>query len=961
MLTTSTSVSTLASDTIQFTEEEKEFIKEHPVIHLGVDPEFTPYEFIDNDGGYKGIAADYVKLLSEKTGMKFEVEQNLTWPEAYEMGVEKKLDVLPCVSKTTQRQEYFLFSDPYFSFQRVIVVKEDNNSIKNMDDLKYTTVAVQENSSHHSYLKNIPEINLSLYPTVEKALIAVSKGYETAFVGNLATSAYLIRSYGLTGLKFVSMEEADQQYLFFAVRDDWPLLVSIINKGLSSITEEEKMTIREQWIGVDTRVDYSKIIRYIIIAGVFVVAILCVSVFWILRLKQEIAKRKLIEAELRTAKSEAEVANRVKSTFLARMSHEIRTPLNAIIGMSYLIKKNEITLTQRMYVDKINQAAHNMLGIINDILDFSKIEAGRIEIEAVPFNLDKVIHQVITIASFRLEEQEITFSFAKELNIPTCFIGDPKRIEQILLNLMSNALKFTTQGEVSLGIRLLSREGERYVLEFMVKDTGIGMTQAQVSQLFTPFTQADSSINRRFGGTGLGLSIVKSLVEMMEGEVRVESEEGKGSSFYIMLPLTIDKAGEYEEKNKAASIYVNQIKILVLVKNEGLTNIIETYLTSFGFKADYTKDSEEAEQLLKKAEDTGNDPYDLFLIDFDLMEEEGFEYILHITQNSKPVKLKVIMLLPMMRVDLFERLGEYGINLGIAKPIIPSILFDGIQELFKRENLEGSLPEKVHSNQKEKKTSRAYQVLVVEDNKTNQLIAKTILEQTGMKVTLTDNGEEGVRYFSQHRDATDLILMDLHMPVMNGYEATEKIRALDPEIPIVAMTADAITGVEEKCRQVGISHYISKPFEPERFISTIVEILEQRVTLHEEEMNGTSQTLDASGHTSSLIIQEDALKLLGNNVPVYHMVLKEYRTENAGICEELEEEIQSKNYSHAARIVHKVKGSSGNIGAKELHRLSIPFQKALEQSNEEEIQTLYPGFIRLIKQCLDEITEIIEE
>jgi ABC-type amino acid transport substrate-binding protein len=231
------------------------------------------------------------------------------------MGVEKKVDVLPCISKTTERQQYFLFTDPYFSFQRVIIVQEDNKTIKGLDDLKYTIAAVQENSSHHSYLKKIPEINLSLYSRVEDALVAVSKGYETAFVGNLATSAYLIKSYGLTGLKYVSADTEEQQYLHFAVRDDWPIMVSIINKGLSSITEEEKMSIRYKWIGLENHIDYSGIIRIVAIVGSIVVITFAVSVYWILRLKKEINKRILVEEELRASKTEAESANRIKSTF----------------------------------------------------------------------------------------------------------------------------------------------------------------------------------------------------------------------------------------------------------------------------------------------------------------------------------------------------------------------------------------------------------------------------------------------------------------------------------------------------------------------------------------------------------------------------------------------------------------------------------------------------------------------
>ena len=951
---------------IKFTAEEQAFIKEHPTLRLGVDPEFIPYEFIDSDGQYKGIANDYIQLLSQRIGIKMIIEPDKTWSEAYEMGVEKKVDVLPCVSKTTERQQYFLFSDPYFAFQRVTVVQENNTTIKSLEDLKYTTVAVQRNSSHHSYLKNIPEINLSLYDSVEKALVAVSKGYETSFVGNLATSAYLIKSSGLTGLKYVSLDTEDQQSLYFAVRNDWPLLVSIINKGLASITEEEKMVIRDKWIGLENHIDYSNIIKTAAIAGSIIIIIFVVSIYWIIRLNKEIAKRILIEDELKRAKIEAEIANRVKSTFLARMSHEIRTPLNAITGMAYLIKKSDITLSQKMYVDKITQAAHNMLSIINDILDFSKIEAGKVEIENISFNLDKVIQQVISIISFRIEEQGIGFALTKEPQIPVHFIGDPKRLEQILLNLLSNAVKFTKDGEVSLGIRLIAQEGERYHLEFAVKDTGIGMSEDQIAQLFMPFSQADSSITRRFGGTGLGLSIVKSLVEMMNGEIHIYSTESKGSTFVIKLPLMIDAFQDFEEKKKVASFYVQNVRTLALVKNDNLINLMQTYLVNLGIHAEFTQSPPNVQQMLQSVPTTGKSPFNLLIVDYDILAEKSFDFTKNILDDPKIIsKPKIIMLIPLMREDLFEKIESSDLNLGITKPIIPSVLFDGIQEIFKKNDLKSSLSIPVSIKIEEKRATKNYNVLVVEDNKTNQFIAKSILEPVGVNVILTDNGEEGVTYYTNHDSDIDLILMDLHMPVLNGYDATLRIRMNDENVPIVAMTADAITGIEEQCKRVGINYYISKPFEPDKFIDTILEILDQHentaVDSEKDAQVEITKEVENVQQALPLINQDDALKLLGHNVQLYHMVLKEYSLENVSTCEDLDLEIQKNNYLQAAQIVHKAKGSSGNVGAKELYKIAVVLQKALENNQQDEISKFYPKFNNLLKQSLTEIEEILKE
>lgn len=953
-----------SSSTIEFTDEEQEFIKQHPIINLGVDPEFMPYEFIDTDGQYKGIAADYVQLLSDKIGIKMMVQSGKTWAESYEMAVEKNIDVLPCVAKTTERQQYFLFSDPYFTVQRVIVVQDSNNAIKNMEDLNYTTVAVQKNSSHHSYLKGIPEINLSLYKTPLEALTAVSKGNETSFVGYLATSAYLIKSNGLVNLKYVTIgNQEEQQQLYFAVRNDWPLLTSIINKGLSSITEEEKMAINHKWIGVTNEVDYSLIVKIVLAISGIIILIIIISSFWIVRLKKEISKRIVIENELNQAKLEAENANVIKSTFLARMSHEIRTPLNAIMGMSYLMKKNGIPFSQIVYVDKINEAAHTMLEVINDILDFSKIESGKIEIELKSFNLDKVIQRVISIISFKIEEQNIGFDFVKAPEIPSYFIGDSKRIEQVLINLLTNAVKFTNEGEVSLNIKVKDIRNNIYILEFAIKDSGIGMSKEQMNQLFKPFIQADSSINRRFGGTGLGLSIVKSFTELMNGSINIDSEEGRGSTFTVLLPLEFDKNKDYEKNKNEAFSYLQKIHALVLVKNITLKTLLDTYLQNFGIQATFVNEASDVHRLLEIEPNSQEEAYNLFLIDYDIMADKSFKFTKSIMEDSRiSNKPKIIMLIPMNRVDLYEEIELNGLNLGIVKPIIPSVLYDGILEIFNRIDLINCGNQTLISKE-ERRAKQNYKVLVVDDNKTNQFIAKSILEQAGISVELASDGKEGVACYMKESLDINLILMDLHMPVLNGYEASKQIREHNQQIPIVAMTADAITGVEEQCRKAGIYQYISKPFEPDIFIQTILKILDNESNAKSLDNTTIEPKLigNNNDNEASYINKEEALKLLGNNLQLYQMVLNEFFKETETIFLELEEEMKNNNLAEAALIVHKVKGSSGNIGARKLYETAIVLQKALEKNQREDIERLYPEFERLLKVSRNEIQQIMEE
>jgi len=934
-------ISSATDNRIIFTDAEIEFIKTHPVITIGVDPGFVPFEFIDGNGNYVGITADYLKLISEKVGIEMRVAKNLGWSEVYDLAVEGKIDMLPAVSRTAEREAHFLFTDPYYFFQRVIVVKDTEKSISGLEDLEGLTVAVQRNSSHHSDLLEYPNINLSLYQSTEGALAAVARGDERAYVGNMATSNYMIRSSGITGLKFVNFKTDERMSLHMAVRKDWPELVSIMNKALATIDDDQKIAANSKWIGLDTSPDYWPIIRGILMAGSVVILIFMISGYWIVKLRREIEKRKIVELDLMQAKNEAEVANQIKSSFLARMSHEIRTPLNAITGMAYLMKKTEITMTQHMYIEKITQASSNMLSIINDILDFSKIEAGKIDIEHVPFSLDHVFQEVINIVSHKVEEQGIGISFKKDPSIPEYFIGDPVRTKQILINVVNNAVKFTSEGEVHMDARLVAEEGHIRHVSFTVKDTGIGMTSEQMEYLFEPFSQADSTINRRFGGTGLGLSIVKSLVDLLSGEVQVFSKPGLGSTFIITLPLEVDFQKESDYKKKKASVSFKGIRAVVLEKTGSNMNLIDSYLSAFGMDCELTTSPEHVVKLIESSTELFVKPVDLLIFDYDTPLEGGLDFARKLHQNKAIAKMpKIIMTIPLMREDLFDALDEYGIDGGVGKPIIPSVLYNVILELFKIRA--------VHSEHNLNQTNdptggqdmQKYSLLVVEDNKTNQFIAKSILESEGFKVSFADNGEIGVNKYRESSDTVDLILMDLHMPVMNGYDAAQKIREMDGAIPIVAMTADAITGVVEQCKAHGINHYISKPFDPEELIKLIKDILKETPDKAKEE---------------PILVRSEGLRYLGKNEALYEMVLKEYSIENKDVIEALNTALNEGDYEEAKQIVHKVKGSSGTIGAKRVYQLSMKLQEAIEERDLEEVERMHAEFNVLMTKLLDEI------
>ncbi len=944
------------SKSINLTEAEKAFIRTHPVIHLGIDPNFVPYEFIDTDGDYKGIAADYIQLISERTGLKMVVEPNLTWPDAYEQAKQGQLDVLPCVSKTEEREKTFLFSNSYYTFQRGIFIKKNNNDIHRVEELRNKMVAVQTNSSHHSYLKSFPNLQLRLYPSVEGALYAVANGAEAAFIGNLATTKYLMKKNGISNLKYIEMESDTANELHFAVRKDWPELVGIINKGLATITQEEKINIDNKWVGPDNSLVYKQILKIVGMIGAVILFALMVSSYWIIKLKKEIILRKKIEKELKCLKEEAETANVFKSIFLARMSHEIRTPLNAITGMVYLLTKTAISQTQKLYIEKISHAAKNMLGIINDILDFSKIEAGKIELEKIAFNLDIVLEQFVNIISHRIEEQGIDFKIDKSSDVPNYLVGDPLRLQQILINIVSNAVKFTKEGSVFVFISLASMVEDTCQIEFKVQDTGIGMTKQQLSQIFKPFDQGDASISRKFGGTGLGLTIAKNLIELMGGDIQVDSTENVGTTFVFRLNLAIDYVHENQE-NKFKAVNFKNLRVLVIEKSSFYINLLNEYLRLFEIVPEFAASGEQGLEVLKKAGQQEERPFDLLLLDYTTPAENGIEFFAEVRNQIKQLP-KCILMIPIARENLFESLEAAAIDFGIIKPFMPSTLFNAILEINKDQILTIQQPHSSNNVIKSESTNNDFHILMVEDNKTNQLIAQTILDQAGYQITLADDGRAGYEFFAAHQENVDLILMDLHMPVLNGFESAALIRKINKNIPIIAMSADAVSGIEEKCKAAGINYYISKPFDPEQFLKTVKEVLEANSINKEDVQNQPDVSFGSQGEesaNSSVIDTEDGIRRIGGSIAIYNSILEIYYKENKGILDLICDTVQKGDFDQAANIVHKVKGSSSNIGAKSLQKAAAEFQSVLKTGQRTEIERMLPIFLEQLKLVLLEI------
>jgi len=651
--------------------------------------------------------------------------------------------------------------------------------------------------------------------------------------------------------------------------------------------------------------------------------------------------------ELAAAKIKAESATAAKSSFLARMSHEIRTPINAVIGLSRLTHKTSLTPEQQDYLSKIQESGEVLLSLVNDILDFSKIEAGKLELEITRFSLDKVLQKAVNLNALKAHAKSLELICQVDPALPDAVLGDPLRIQQILVNLISNAVKFSDRGVISIELKLLQQQGDQLSLQLSVSDHGIGITPEQQQGLFQSFTQADDSITRKYGGSGLGLAICKQLCELMGGKIWLESQYGQGTTFYCQLQL---QSADQPHIAARLPMDISSLKALVVDDIALARTVLLSLLNEMGVTADQTDNGYQAIEMVRQAKAAAK-PYDFVLMDWRMPGMDGIETSRRIQQlDDAP---HILMVSAYDREQAKASLHEVKISQFIEKPVNQSILLDALYTMLEQDmparplNTLGAIPDL--SN---------YRILLVEDHAINRQVALGLLKDSKVQVDVAENGLLAIQRLQQQR--YDLVLMDIQMPQMDGLTACQQIRQhlLLTELPVIAMTAHAMASDIAKSKAAGMNDHLTKPIDPQKLYSTLLQYLPaepQQSKAASSALAGPTLAEQQQWQQLSncgLLDPERALKNLGGKLTLYLKLVADFQLEHQQQGSRLHNLFRHQQWQPLYLDIHSLKSTSAYIGAFELSKHCQQFETALslQQATEQALLALCDELDHLLGQ-----------
>ena len=1022
-----------------------DWIKSHPEIKPGVDTQWEPLEYLDDQGNYQGLSSDFIKYFMQQIGVKLKPPENIPWSQVLQGLHEKSIDIAPLLINTPERSQYLNFTRPYLTFPVVIFNQRGNTLLDGLTDLSGKKVGLVEGYAINELIKrDHPDIQRVMFQDTKVGLEALATGKVDAYIDVLSVGAYLIAANGMSNLQ-VAASTPYQHNFSIGVRKDWPELVSILNIAIEQLPLEKKNQFLKKWLVVkyEKEIDYT-LLFWVLAVALFIFLLLALRAREMGKINAQLTEgrerlaltleaaelgtfelrfqrdeaprffydetfavhhcleqqiefkdvdeffeyispehsdqvrkqlRRYVKGEISEFKSEyqssrnnhwisvqgriferdgkgwahriigisqdinerkqaqitLEKSSQFKSQFLANMSHEIRTPMNAIVGLGHLLSTSGLTEKQAGYVNTLQKSAKILLGLIDDILDFSKIEAGHLRIDHVEFNLEDLLKDLADMTSLRITQENLEFIIDVGNDLPRNLIGDSFRLNQVLNNLVSNAIKFTEQGNIILRVHLEDHTDETVMLTFSVIDSGIGIQKSSLATLFDPFIQEDGSTTRKYGGTGLGLSISKQLTQLMGGELHAESEKGKGSTFYFTLPFKLAANDHQQVLLSPPSTDLRGMKVLIADDNPTSLEVLTDTLSSLSFKVSSVNSGAKAIQALMQAADK----FDILLIDWRMPDKDGITTTAEIRSTLSDDRMPLIILMTAYGKDAIE-LDSTHLQLDgiLIKPITPSSLFNAIMQARQNALIDSSgRSERVATAPSIKPLKGS--VILAEDNPINQQVAQEILQQMGITVTVCQNGTEVIKQLEQ--TTPDLILMDIQMPEMDGYETTHIIRSQEKynSLPIVAMTANAMKEDIQKSIAVGMQDHISKPVNPNLLYQTLARHLkfEQKAPLQ----NSTDSPEPAQHERKwpsaipGLNIKR-GIKQVGGNENLYQKLLTEFLHNHKHLRKDLNIYIQQGDLDQAARSVHTLKGVSGNIGAERLYNITSEIDSKLKKS-----------------------------